>query len=492
MSEQGIDAAKSAETYRMPSDTWATELSRAGQIRPEVFAAWQNLQRAVRKAQAYLNRSRRSDMARTKPYWSTTVELGSRAFEAYVVQRLRERADISNDFLAAPNTDSGLYPSAQEMAEAGLGEAFDGLFNSMKTERTDFGVILYSAGRDATVASYLNDNDIPTEKQEDAGQEVRKILDAARDSGVNDERSIAARRYQGLVEGDVETIKGAFAESDSISSLIEKHLNGEIPAFNIKGAMIPDAKAFAAANLAFRTPFVETVKIAVLNESNTVVHSQILNIGSLNESVFNKALISKIIFDARSANPGVVLKGFLIAHNHPTGDVEPSRADVQLTRALDRISEKGLFEIPFLDHVITNGRGYYSFAESGLMAKERLRESDREEVFSHLADWEAISTQARKSMESPEVIRALLPAIETADPNHDHVFYLDNRLKLIAVERIPSDLSDEKKALRVAQGSSRMGARGCCIPRRSTDVDSFRISHFGECFHGTFQRLDHH
>jgi beta-glucosidase-like glycosyl hydrolase len=55
----------------------------------------------------------------------------------------------------------------------------------------------------------------------------------------------------------------------------------------------------------------------------------------------------------------------ILAHNHPSGLAEPSRADRLLTDALKRAL--GCLDIPVLDHLIVAGGRRYSFAENGLL-----------------------------------------------------------------------------------------------------------------------------
>jgi DNA repair protein RadC len=62
--------------------------------------------------------------------------------------------------------------------------------------------------------------------------------------------------------------------------------------------------------------------------------------------------------------------GFILAHNHPSGDPSPSRADERLTRRL--IEAADLMQLRFLDHVIIGrpspGRSpWYSFREAGVI-----------------------------------------------------------------------------------------------------------------------------
>ena len=57
--------------------------------------------------------------------------------------------------------------------------------------------------------------------------------------------------------------------------------------------------------------------------------------------------------------------GLIFVHNHPTGDPEPSQADLDITR---RLSEVGrVVEIRVLDHVVIGQDCYFSFADEGLI-----------------------------------------------------------------------------------------------------------------------------
>jgi DNA repair protein RadC len=57
--------------------------------------------------------------------------------------------------------------------------------------------------------------------------------------------------------------------------------------------------------------------------------------------------------------------GIIIAHNHPSGTLEASRADIQITERLKEVSK--LVGIELLDHVILAKEGYYSFSDEGLL-----------------------------------------------------------------------------------------------------------------------------
>ena len=70
----------------------------------------------------------------------------------------------------------------------------------------------------------------------------------------------------------------------------------------------------------------------------------------------------KVIFIAAlKANASNII----LTHNHPSGSVKPSRADIELTK---KIKEGGyLLEVGVLDHLIISIESYYSFPDEGLM-----------------------------------------------------------------------------------------------------------------------------
>ena len=55
----------------------------------------------------------------------------------------------------------------------------------------------------------------------------------------------------------------------------------------------------------------------------------------------------------------------ILAHNHPSTNPQPSRADIELTNKLKKAGE--LLDLPILDHLIITPHGYYSFADEGRM-----------------------------------------------------------------------------------------------------------------------------
>lgn len=117
-------------------------------VRQEVYDAFKGVMKAINSSDM-LRRSERLDGVRSKPYWSTDIEMVARAFERYVQDKART-AGVENDYLVNirkaddhGQPDTYAYPTNAEL-DGGIREAFDHLFRTLKTRETDKGVAFYS------------------------------------------------------------------------------------------------------------------------------------------------------------------------------------------------------------------------------------------------------------------------------------------------------------------------------------------------------------
>ena len=104
--------------------------------------------------------------------------------------------------------------------------------------------------------------------------------------------------------------------------------------------------------------YVEQFKILLLNRANRVLGIFEASTGGLTGTIADP----RIIFTAALK---VNATSIILAHNHPSGNTKPSRADQEQTK---KIKEGGhLLEIEVLDHLIISTEGYYSFADEGIL-----------------------------------------------------------------------------------------------------------------------------
>ena len=104
--------------------------------------------------------------------------------------------------------------------------------------------------------------------------------------------------------------------------------------------------------------YVEQFKMLLLNRGNKVIGIYEVSTGGVAGTIADP----KLIF---SASLKCNATGIILAHNHPSGNLRPSQADIHLTKKIKSGGE--ILDIAVLDHLIVTAEGYYSFADEGLM-----------------------------------------------------------------------------------------------------------------------------
>lgn len=101
----------------------------------------------------------------------------------------------------------------------------------------------------------------------------------------------------------------------------------------------------------------ENFVAVLLNTKNEVIESPLISVGTLSSSLVHPREVFKPAVRASAAS-------VVLAHNHPSGKVEPSREDREVTRRLVGAAE--ILGIEVLDHVIV-GDGHFSMKEHGVL-----------------------------------------------------------------------------------------------------------------------------
>lgn len=102
----------------------------------------------------------------------------------------------------------------------------------------------------------------------------------------------------------------------------------------------------------------EEFKIIYLSSSNRLIGEETLFRGTIDRSV----VYPRLIVERALKHP---TKGVIFAHNHPSGDLKPSRKDIELTHELKDLLER--IDIRLLDHIIIGEDDYFSFYDNGLI-----------------------------------------------------------------------------------------------------------------------------
>jgi DNA repair protein RadC len=197
-------------------------------------------------------------------------------------------------------------------------------------------------------------------------------------SALTDEELVSAILGMGTVGVDVRTISKQVAGliREHKEALALDHLLG-VPGMGLAKA----GQILSAFELARRYLVKDTVKISCakdvlpflndiagkqqeyflcisLNGANEVIEKRVVTIGLLDKSpVHPREVFADVIADRAAA--------VIFAHNHPSGDLEPSQSDLQPQDQLAEASK--ILGIRVLDHVIVSRKGYYSFQEAGLI-----------------------------------------------------------------------------------------------------------------------------
>lgn len=104
--------------------------------------------------------------------------------------------------------------------------------------------------------------------------------------------------------------------------------------------------------------YFETFYVMFLNNANKVLHYRCISSGGTASTVVDTKIIFREALEAGATR-------LLLCHNHPSGSLRPSQADIRITHKIKELGQ--LFDIDILDHIIVSETGYYSLVEEGVI-----------------------------------------------------------------------------------------------------------------------------
>ena len=102
----------------------------------------------------------------------------------------------------------------------------------------------------------------------------------------------------------------------------------------------------------------EVFAVVFLNRANKINHFEIVSEGGITGTVADPRIILKKALEENAVS-------LILCHNHPSGNLKPSKADEELTFKIREAAK--YFDIKILDHVIVSEEGYFSFADEGIL-----------------------------------------------------------------------------------------------------------------------------
>lgn len=100
----------------------------------------------------------------------------------------------------------------------------------------------------------------------------------------------------------------------------------------------------------------ESFFILLLNRANETIGYAKISQGGIVGTVVDKKILLKYVVESLAS-------GVILAHNHPSGNTNPSEADLKITREIKELCN--LIDSPVLDHIILTADSYYSFSDNG-------------------------------------------------------------------------------------------------------------------------------
>lgn len=116
-----------------------------------------------------------------------------------------------------------------------------------------------------------------------------------------------------------------------------------------------DIAAFLQAKLQYLSK--EVFAVVFLNHANTIIHFEIISEGGISGTLIDVRIVLKKALQYNAT-------GFIISHNHPSGILKPSNADIDITKKIQTAAET--MDIKLLDHIIVSDMGYFSFLDENL------------------------------------------------------------------------------------------------------------------------------
>lgn len=148
------------------------------------------------------------------------------------------------------------------------------------------------------------------------------------------------------------------AKAVSIMAAMELARRRDAEQPEIKNRITSSKEAYGVFKSVLTDLYHEEFHILILTQSNVPIKTELISKGGMKSTIVDSRVLFQKVLEAKGSS-------IILAHNHPSGSLEPSTADKKLTQKLKEIGT--FLEIPILDHLIITDSDYFSFADEGIM-----------------------------------------------------------------------------------------------------------------------------
>lgn len=188
------------------------------------------------------------------------------------------------------------------------------------------------------------------QKNESAVEVAKKVLNLAQNN-LNELGKLSINEFEtvkGIGEAKAITLISALelGRRRKLSESKEKYkIGGSKDAFNYMQPFLEDLSY-------------EEFWVIYMNRSNRIIDQVKISQGGISGTVIDVRIILKHAIEKLAST-------IIICHNHPSGNLQPSKSDIQITSKLKEASK--FHDIELLDHLIISDSSYYSFADEGII-----------------------------------------------------------------------------------------------------------------------------
>lgn len=148
------------------------------------------------------------------------------------------------------------------------------------------------------------------------------------------------------------------AKAIIIIAALELGRRRQVKDINAKPKIISSQDAYECVHSLMSDLDHEVFKIILLNRSNCILKVETISVGGVSGTVVDPKIVFKKALSIQASS-------IILVHNHPSGNLQPSKADLSITKKISNAGE--VLDIKVLDHLIISEMGYFSFADEGLM-----------------------------------------------------------------------------------------------------------------------------